>query len=170
MLAFALCAAITLSAVAQNHKNSRKTYKQVIAHLEQQWLQAQTKSDVATLDKLMADDYIGISAQGMVSTKAETLAHVQAQQLVVHKLEVHDEKIAIHGETAVVTSQVQVDATNNATQPPTPIHGNFRYTRVYVHYPSGAWRIVNFESTHISDKQGHDLHPVPPAPPVTVKP
>jgi len=165
-----------MSAVGQIHKSQRKTYKQVISRLEEQWRQAQSKGDVATLDKLLADDYIGISAQGMVSTKAETLAHIQAQQLVVHKLEVHDEKIAIHGETAVVTSQVEVDATNNATQPPTQMHSNFRYTRVYVHYSSGAWRIVNFESTHISDRPGREQRaaqpsaPPTPAPPVTVKP
>jgi len=171
ILALALCAALTLPAVAQKHsKNLRKTYKQVIAQLEEQWLQAQAQGDVAALDKLLADDYTGISAQGMVSTKAETLAHVQARQFVVHDLQVHDEKIAIHGDTAVVTSRVELDAINNATQPPSPIHSHFRYTRVYVRYPSGAWRIVNFESTHISDKPGREPHSAEPPPPVTAIP
>ncbi len=170
LLALALCGAIAWPANAQHHKNPRKTYKQVISHLEDQWREAQTNGDVALADKLLADDYIGISAQGMVSTKAETLARIQARQLVVHKLEMRDEKIDIRGETAIVTSHVEVDATNNATQPPTQIHSNFRYTRVYVHYPSGAWRIVNFESTHIGDMPGREAHAQPPAPPVTVKP
>jgi len=174
VLAIALCAAITLPAVAQKHPNTRKTYKQVISHLEEQWRQAQANNDVATADKLLADDYQGISAQGMVSTKAETLARIQARQVVVHNLQVTDEKINVHGDTAVVTSQVTVDATNNATQPPTEIHSNFRYTRVYVRYASGAWRITNFESTHIGDAPGRQQHEhaaQPPAPPpVTVKP
>jgi len=161
VLAIALCAAIALPVSAQHRQ--KKTYKQVIAGLEEQWRMAQANNDVATVDKLLAEDYIGISSQGMVSTKAETLARMQARQVVVHKLEVRDEKIAIHGDTAVVTSEVEVDATNNATQPPTQIHSSLRYTRVYLHYPSGAWRIVNFESTHINDRP-HSREDSPAAP------
>ena len=148
-----LCALAALPAAAQHHQ--KKTYKQIISHLEQQWRDAVSNNDVATLERLLADDYIGISAQGMVSTKAETIARMQAHQLVVHSLEVHDEKIAIHGNTAVVTSQVDVDAVDNATSPPRAIKSRFRYTRVYVRYPSGNWRITNFESTHIRDMDGH---------------
>jgi ketosteroid isomerase-like protein len=151
-----LCAAFALSAAvpasAQHHQ--KKTYKQEIEQLEEQWRQAQLTNDAATIDKLLSDDYIGISAQGMVSTKAQAVARIQARQTVLNKLDVHEQKISIHGETAVVTSQVEVDATNNSTQPPTHVHSKLRYTRVYLHYSTGAWKIVNFESTHISDMPG----------------
>jgi ketosteroid isomerase-like protein len=147
-----LCAAFVLPAVAQRGK--KKTYKQVIAQLEEQWLQAVRTNDAATIDKLLSDDYIGINAQGLVSTKAQSLARMQTRQIVINQLDVRDQKISIHGDTAVVTSQVEIDATNNATQPPTHTHNRSRYTRVYLHYPSGVWRIVNFEATRINDMPG----------------
>jgi ketosteroid isomerase-like protein len=152
LLSLLLCAAFALPAVAAHPKKA--TYKQVIAQLEAQWLEAQRTNDTATIDKLLSDDYIGISAQGMVSTKAQTLTRMQARQVVVKNIDVQDQKISVHGNTAIVTSQVMVDAINNGMQPPTEMHSRFRYTRVYLHYPSGAWRIVNFESTHISDIPG----------------
>ncbi|HXB62329.1 MAG TPA: nuclear transport factor 2 family protein [Acidobacteriaceae bacterium] len=153
---FLLCATLTLSAAlpAMAQHGRKKTYKQVIAQLEDDWFQAQRTNDVATIDKLLSDDYIGISAQGMVSTKAQVLTRMQTRQIVINQLDVQDQKISIHGDTAVVTSQVDVDYTNNATQPPTDVHNRLRYTRVYLHYPSGTWRIVNFESTHIADLPG----------------
>jgi ketosteroid isomerase-like protein len=171
-----LCAALALPAglpaMAQHVKTpSKKTYKQQIAQMEQQWLLAQRTNDAATIEKLLSDDYIGISAQGMVSTKAQTLARIQTRQIVVNKLDVQDQKISVHGDTAIVTSQVEIDATNNANQPPTHVHSRLRYTRVYLRYPSGTWRIVNFESTHISDMPGGGpLSSEPAAPAATAKP
>jgi ketosteroid isomerase-like protein len=152
LLLLLLCAAFVLPGIAQHGK--KKTYKQEIAGLEDEWFKAQRTNDAATIDKLLSDDYIGISAQGMVSTKAQALTRIQTRQIIINQLDVHDQKIAIHGDTAVVTSQVEVDTTNNATQPPTHVHNKLRYTRVYLHYPSGTWRIVNFESTHIADLPG----------------
>jgi ketosteroid isomerase-like protein len=150
-----LCTAAVLPAlVVPANAQHKKTYKQVIAQLEDQWFQAVRTNDAATIDKLLSDDYIGINAQGMVSTKAESVARMQARQFTINQLDVRDQKISIHGDTAVVTSQVEIDATNNATQPPTHTHNRSRYTRVYLHYPSGAWRIVNFEATRISDLPG----------------
>jgi len=147
LLTLLLCAACAVPAAAQH----KKTFKQQIAELESQWFEAQRTNDATTIDRLLSDDYIGINAQGMVSTKAQTLARLQARQIVINKLDVQEQKITIHGDTAVVTSEVEVDATNNSTQPATPVHSRLRYTRIYLRYPSGIWRIVNFESTHISD-------------------
>src|ERR1700744_6090673 len=101
--ALLLCAALALPVTAQRHPR-KPTYKQVIAQLENDWFQAQRTNDDATIDKLLSDDYIGISAQGMVSTKAQALARMRARQFEIHQLNVHDQKISIHGDTAVVTS------------------------------------------------------------------
>jgi len=150
LLTLLLCATIALPVLAQH----KKTYKQQIAALEEQWRQAQLTNDAATIERLLSDDYIGISAQGMVSTKAQAVTRMQTRQVVINTLDVQDQKIAIHGNTAIVTSEVEVDATNNATQPATHVHSKLRYTRVYLLYPSGTWRIVNFESTHIADMPG----------------
>jgi ketosteroid isomerase-like protein len=144
-----ISAALLLPAAAQ-HKQ-KKTYKQVIAQLEAQYIKAVSTNDVATVERMLADDYIGISAQGMVATKQQTVDRIKNRQMVVSKLDVLDQKIYIHANTAIVTSEVEIDAVNNATTPPTPVHSQFRYTRVYLRFASGTWRIVNFESTHTGE-------------------
>jgi ketosteroid isomerase-like protein len=157
ILSLLLCALLVLpfASAAPHAKNPKKpTYKQQIAELESSWFEARRNNDADAIDKMLSDDYIGISAQGMVSSKTQELDRIRAHQIIIHKLNVQEQKISIHGDTAVVTSLVEVDTTNNATQPPLQAHNRLRYTRVYLRYPSGTWRIVNFEATHINDMPG----------------
>jgi ketosteroid isomerase-like protein len=106
----------------------RHFYQKQVEKLEEQWRQAQLTSDTATMDRLLADDYIGIGRTGIVTTKAQTIERYQKRTVVVKKLDISDMKVAIHGETAVVTAKADVDATDNGAA----IHNSFRYTRVYV--------------------------------------
>ncbi len=53
--------------------------KQQVEALEEQWRQAQLGGDVATMDKLLSDDYIGITMTGQVNTKAQQLDRMQAR-------------------------------------------------------------------------------------------
>jgi ketosteroid isomerase-like protein len=46
---------------------------------------------------------------------------------------------------AIVTSLAQVEGTNEGR----PLHGAFRYTRVYQRVPNAGWKITNFEATHV---------------------
>lgn len=123
----------------------KDTHKQIQA-LEQQWRQAQLKADTDTLGKLMADDYIGISATGMVQTKQQMVERVMNRKLNVTRMDVDDQKVKIiNGSTAVVTSQVDVDGEMDGR----PLHGKYLYTRVYARQPNGSWKVVNFEATRI---------------------
>ena len=49
------------------------------------------------------------------------------------------------GTTAIVTSLAEVEGTNDGM----PMHGTYRYTRVYSRLPSGTWQITNFEATRV---------------------
>ena len=61
------------------------------------------------------------------------------------KIELTDVKVKLIGTTAVVTSLADVDGTNEGA----PMHGTYRYTRVYSRLPSGNWKITNFEATRV---------------------
>ena len=129
----------------QGKRGMRHFYQKQVEKLEEQWRQAQLTSDTATMDRLLADDYIGIGRTGIVTTKAQTIERYQKRTVVVKKLDISDMKVAIHGETAVVTAKADVDATDNGAA----IHNSFRYTRVYVHTPGVGWKIENSESTRV---------------------
>ena len=69
------------------------------------------------------------------------------------KIQLNDLKIKLIGSTAVVTSEANVDGSNDGT----PIHGTYRYTRVYTRVPNGGWKITNFEATRVGPQRArHD--------------
>ncbi|MHB1022576.1 MAG: nuclear transport factor 2 family protein [Acidobacteriaceae bacterium] len=143
--------ALNLHTLAPQHMlNARHgmkhEYQKQVEALEMQWRKAQLANDIPAISRLLADDYIGITANGMVQTRDEALALYKSRTLVFHKLDLAEVKVHIHGNTAVVTSKAEVEATNGGAD----ISGLYRYTRVYVR-KLGTWKIVNFEVTRVYD-------------------
>jgi uncharacterized protein (TIGR02246 family) len=125
--------------------NKPHSHRQIEA-LEQQWRQAQLKADTDTMSKMMADDYIGISANGMVQTKQQMVERVMNRKINITRMDVDELKVKIiNGSTAVVTSQVDVDGEMDGR----PLHGKYLYTRVYARQQGGGWKVVNFEATRM---------------------
>nr|WP_281383471.1 nuclear transport factor 2 family protein [Granulicella aggregans] len=134
---------------AQNaHKEHKRDYKREIELVEQQWRTAQLAGDVATMDKLLAEDYFGISNNGQLNNKTQQLERLQKRTLVLTKIDVSDVKIKLLGRVGIVTSLAQLEGTNDGR----PLQGLFRYTRIYKRYPDGSWKITNFEVTHVPNK------------------
>jgi ketosteroid isomerase-like protein len=134
---------------AQNaHKEHKRDYKREIELVEQQWRTAQLAGDVATMDKLLAEDYFGISNNGQLNNKTQQLERLQKRTLVLTKIDVLDVKIKLLGRVGIVTSLAQLEGTNDGR----PLQGLFRYTRIYKRYPDGSWKITNFEVTHVPNK------------------
>jgi ketosteroid isomerase-like protein len=119
--------------------------KQQVEALEEQWRQAQLGGDVATMDKLLSDDYIGISMTGQVNTKEQQLDRMRLHKIALTKLDLGERQVKLIGSIAIVTSRAEVEGTNEGA----PVKGTFRYTRVYQRLPSGVWKITSFEATRV---------------------
>jgi ketosteroid isomerase-like protein len=138
--------------------------KQQIATLEQQWRTATLNSDIALMDKLLSEDYVGISWTGQVNNKNSQLDRLRNRTLVISKMDLSDMKIKLlgQGQVAVVTTSADVVGTNDGLQ----INDTFRYTRVYQRTPNGAWKITNFEATRLPKPGGpggrHSRNEPPP--------
>jgi ketosteroid isomerase-like protein len=132
-------------AFAFRHPTRQHDAKQQIEELEQQWRTNQLANDVAAMDKMLSDDYIGISMGGQVYTKAQQLDRMRDKKIVLSRLDFDDMKVKIVGSIAIVTSRVQVEGTNDGL----PVKGTFRYTRVYKRLPTTGWQITSFESTRV---------------------
>jgi len=133
-------------AQAANHGHEKKhDVKKLVEALEEQWRKAQLAGDVATMDKMLSEDFIGISMSGQVNTKAQQLERVRSRKLVVTKVELSDMKVKLVDSVAIVTSQAEVEGTNEGVS----VKGKYRYTRVYQRRPSGDWKITSFEATRI---------------------
>ena len=124
--------------------------KQQVEALEEQWRQAQLGSDVATMDKLLSDDYIGISMTGQVNTKEQQLDRMRLHKVALTRLDLGDRQVKLIGSIAIVTSRAEVEGTNEGAS----VKGTFRYTRVYQRLPSGVWKITSFEATRVPGPRG----------------
>ena len=127
------------------HKDTHAIHKEIEA-LEQRWRDAIISNNVSEMDHLLADDYIGISANGTVETKAQALAARKAGTVKITQLDLNDLKVRVYGDTAVVTSKADLSGTNGQSD----ISGNYRYTRVY-NKRLGQWKIVSFEASRMHD-------------------
>jgi ketosteroid isomerase-like protein len=128
------------------HPKRKDQYKHQVEKLEEAWRAAQLNADVDAMDKLLSDDYVGITMSGQVVTKTQQLDRMRNRTTVLTKIELSDVKVKIIGTTvAIVLSLADVDGTNDGE----PMHGTFRSTRVYSRLPSGAWKITNFEATRV---------------------
>lgn len=137
---------ITLPARADApHPKLHDQYKHQVEKLEEVWRIAQLNADVDAMDKLLSDDYVGITMTGQVVTKTQQLDRLRNRDVILTRIELSEVKVRISGTTAIVTSLADVDGTNDGE----PIHGMYRYMRVYSRLPSGLWQITNFEATHV---------------------
>jgi ketosteroid isomerase-like protein len=128
------------------HPKRKEEYKAEVEKLEETWRTAQLNDDVATMDKLLSDDYVGITMTGQVVTKLQQLDRMRNRELVLKAIVLSDVKVKLIGTTAaIVTSLADVDGTNEGAS----MHGTYRYTRVYSRLPTGTWKITNFEATRV---------------------
>lgn len=147
-----LCAA-TFDADSETKQQRKEAHGQ-IKRLESDWRAAALKNDVAALDRLLAEDYIGIGANGMLQTKQQLLASRAAGKVHFDQIDYSDTKIRIYGDTAVVTTTAVIVAHSEANG---DISGKYRYTRVYTrHNGAGSWRIVSFESSRVMPDHSKD--------------
>jgi ketosteroid isomerase-like protein len=152
LLAAALCLMLPNLARAMPHHESHAIHKEIEA-LEMQWRDAVVSNNVSQMDHLLADDYIGISANGTVETKTQELAQRKAGTVRIQSLDLSDLKVRVYGDTAVVTSRAALTGINGQSD----ISGNYRYTRVY-NKRLGQWKIVSFEASRIHDVDARAKH------------
>ncbi len=119
-----------------------------IDRLEEAWRVAILEGSAAKLSVLLDDDYMGITARGMLLNKEQTLARLTNGRAHYTSLELSDRKVRFYGATAVVTSLAQAAGTNAEGE---EVTGGFRYTRVYVRDERGKWKIVSFEASRIRE-------------------
>ena len=127
------------------HRVPRREFRHQVQDLEQQWRIATLNGDLATMDRLLSDDYVGISWTGQVNTKSTQINRLRTRSLIFHRLDLSDMKIKMIGKVAIVTCRAQVEGISDGMN----VEGSFLYTRIYQRLPSGLWKITNFEATKI---------------------
>ncbi len=121
---------------------ARSFHGSQVEDVERQWFAALQRHDTATLDRILADDYVFIGPNGQTSTKA---AIQDLNRPEYRRLDLDEVRVRVYGESAVLTARIAI----HGPTVPSDVAGTYRHTRVYVRQ-RGQWRAVSGHSTKIS--------------------
>ena len=103
-----------------------------ILALVQTWLNAESEGDSATLDKLIADDFLGTGPGGNILNKTDIVPPGGGERPKMPKSRVKESTVRVFGNTAVVMGSV---AYETLPQP------GFRFTLVFLSRGQG-WQMI----------------------------
>lgn len=119
------------------YTNEQLTEGQVV-NMEERLRLAMMASEVAELDKLLADDLLFTNHLGHSLSKAADLAAHQQHLLAITELQSSERQIRISGTVAVVSVRVKLTGTYHESE----THGDFRFTRVWAPGPDGNLQVI----------------------------
>jgi ketosteroid isomerase-like protein len=106
--------------------------------LEEEWAQAFIKRDGATLNRLLADDYIVIDPNGEVGDKASMIADITSGEVVFESIKYENLKVRVYGSFAIVTGG-EIVQMNEGDKSST---SGLRFTDVFA-LRGGRWQAVS---------------------------
>ena len=110
-----------------------------IVALEDELRRAQLDADVATLDRLIADELLFTGPDGRLGSKAEDLAAHESGVIRFREHEPEELRVRAVGDTiriVALRARLIVEVSG------TPISGTYRYTRVWAREQDAPWRVV----------------------------
>jgi ketosteroid isomerase-like protein len=111
--------------------------KTIVAALDKEYQAAVKKNDAATMDRILADDFVLIVGSGRVSSKSDLLNEARKGEVAYEKQDELEQTVRVWGDTAVVTAKLWGKGTNRGK----PFEWVLWFSDTYVRTSSG-WRYV----------------------------
>jgi len=119
--------------------------EQAIRQLDKERIQAQIGADAATLDRIYADDFIGVGPSGTVRTKPQVLLDFTSGDLKFQSITTEEVQVRVYENTAVETGLSTMVGQDRGKAVPR----DTRFTRVWIKQ-KGHWQLVaNHYSTRV---------------------
>ena len=118
-------------------RNQRSNVEKAIRQLDNERIQAQIGADVVALDRIYANDFVGVGPSGTVRTKTQVISDFTSGDLKFQSITTDDVQVRIYGNTAVETGR----STMNGQDRGKAVPRDNRFTRVWVKR-QGHWRLV----------------------------
>jgi len=133
LITFLLASTSATISVAQ--QKSELTSK--ILALEAKWNEAYKRNDIATMNSLLADDFIITVEDGTTYSKSGYIANAGDGAMHVEISEMSNLKVTLHGSVAVVTGAYHEKGTLNGK----PYEWRDRLTDVWMN-SGGRWQLI----------------------------
>lgn len=142
---------LTCSAQTPNKKDTKQSKIEAeLMQLERDIGQANINRDKAFFERVEADEFIFTDSGGGITTKAEDVASLDKPpgEYKLVSYEVDEMKVAIYGNTAVVTGRTTTVSRGKDRE----VTGKSRFTDVFVKR-DGRWQLVAGHSSRIREPQ-----------------
>ena len=136
------CVLATSCALALVSSAATAGDKDIVAGLDTQYQAAVKKNDVASMNRLLADDFILVTGSGKVYTKLDLLEEARGGLEIYEHQEDTAQTVRVWGDTAVVTAKLWEKGTDNGK----PLDRTVWFSDTYVRTPTG-WRYVFGQSS-----------------------
>jgi ketosteroid isomerase-like protein len=128
---------ITLAQEQSARTNQNRSVEQVIRQLDHERIQAQIGANAVALNRIYADDFIGIGPSGTVRTKSQVISDFTSGDLKFQSIITEDVRVRVYGNTAVETGRSTMIGQDKGKAVPR----DNRFTRVWIKQV-GRWRLV----------------------------
>ncbi|HXG67014.1 MAG TPA: nuclear transport factor 2 family protein [Blastocatellia bacterium] len=132
----------TQSAHTGDGQNTTPTDESVIAALDAEYQEAVKNNDVATMDRILADDFVLVTGDGTVYTKADLLKEAAEKRVIYERQEDTNQTVRVWGDTAVITALLWARGTDRGE----PFDYKVWFSDTYVRTAEG-WRYVFGQSS-----------------------
>jgi ketosteroid isomerase-like protein len=117
--------------------------RKVVTALDTEYQAAVKKNDAATMDRILADDFVLVTASGKTYTKADLLNVARGGRTAYEHQEDTMQTVRVWGDTAVVTAKLWEKGTDDGR----PFDHVLWFSDTYVRTPSG-WRYAFAQSAY----------------------
>ena len=137
ILASSLLALIPLGARGNSTQDAK-----TVAALDSQYQAAVKVNDAATMDRILADDFVVVTGTGKIYTKADLLEMARTNRVRYEHQEELTQTVRVWGDTAVVTAELWAKGTDRGQ----PFEWHVWFSDTYSRTSSG-WRYVHEQAS-----------------------
>jgi ketosteroid isomerase-like protein len=130
--------AILAAPVSQLLADDKVDKAAAVMKVDRELTDAVIKGDAKEVDRLTSDDYVHTTPHGKIYGKKQILMGLTDGRLTFEKIDDSDVKVAIYGDTAVITGESKMKGKSKSRG---EFHEDYRWTRVYVLH-NGKWQTV----------------------------
>jgi ketosteroid isomerase-like protein len=113
-----------------------------VAALDTEYQAAVKNNDAATMDRILADDFVVVIGSGKIYTKADLLQMARTGRVHYEHQEDSDQAVRVWGDTAVVTAKLWMKGTDQGK----PFDYHIWFSDTYVRTAAG-WRYVHGQAS-----------------------
>jgi ketosteroid isomerase-like protein len=114
----------------------------IVAALDKQYQMAVEKNDVATMDRILADDFTLVTGSGKSYSKADLLNEAKSGHVIYEQQDDSDRSVRVWGDTAIVTAKLHAKGAESGK----PFDYSVWFSDTYIRTPTG-WRYVFGQSS-----------------------